>query len=397
MTDPHPPYDWRRPRGTAGTQVPAVSIVESIADIPATRWDRLAASAQLYQTHAWLRWAEAYHRLPTRYLLASDGDGALLGAVATYLVRSVPDRLVRWYDPVRMFLSPFCDDRDAARHWFPVLLVGGCSGYHSEILYTAGLDRAGRAVVTRALLDQCQAIAEEQGYGCIAFMYAPKPACDEVSGALGTAARTILTSAEATIPLSPAGGLDGYLARFPGHRRRRLRSEVNSFVAAGGLVTTYPLGEVVHDLAPLLVAHQRRHGDPATLAQMAHYLRSQEEYLGADSTVFVQERDGEICGFALAYPHGETLYLRACGFDRKRSTRYAYFNLTFYEPVRHATRHGLTSVALGLGSYRTKVLRGAEVSALWSVVVPPNHLEPTWTAVLGRPSPQAVDAGVAST
>jgi predicted N-acyltransferase len=371
-----------------------VTDIDTLAQVPAAQWDSLAAAAGLYQSHAWLRWAEAYHGLPTRYVLAKGADGTLLGAVATYLMRDVPDKLTRWYDPVRMFIAPYCEPSEADRRWFPVLLVGGCSGGQSEILHAPTLDRAGRAAITRTLLARCRAVAEDQGCGSLAFMYATKDACDEVDDALQAPARKILTSAKAVLTLDPDGDFVSYLHRFPSKRRRNLAREVRDFAAAGGTVATYRLGEVLSRIAPLLGAHQRRYGDPVTDAEMLHYLEQQEEHLGAGSTVFTYERDGDIGGFAHFYSHGDTLYGRACGFDPHGAAPFAYFNLTLYTAIRWAAEHRLARIELGSGSFQGKRQRGADVLALWSVVVPPDELEPDWTWALRRPTPQAIYAGI---
>jgi hypothetical protein len=60
-----------------------ITDVGTLAEVPAAQWDALAGAASLYQSHAWLRWAEEHHELPTRYVLAKDANGTLLGAVAT--------------------------------------------------------------------------------------------------------------------------------------------------------------------------------------------------------------------------------------------------------------------------------------------------------------------------
>ncbi|TDB80344.1 hypothetical protein E1091_19285, partial [Micromonospora fluostatini] len=134
-----------------------LTTVPTIGDVPREQWTPLAARAQLYQSHGWLHWAEEYFAdLRPGYVLAYDADGALVGAVATYLMTEVPTRFTTWYDPVRMFLAPHCDPAGAAERWFPVLLVGGCSGYHGDLLLAPHLGDEARTVVTRALLDRCR-------------------------------------------------------------------------------------------------------------------------------------------------------------------------------------------------------------------------------------------------
>jgi uncharacterized protein len=381
-----------------GALAVSISQVTTLDAIPAREWDFLAGSARLYQSRNWLRWAEEYYQAPTRYVLARDAAGDLIGAVVTYLTQDIPDRPLTWYDPVQMFLAPYCDTSCAGQDWHPVLLVGGCSGYHSEMLLSLALDGAGRLAVAGSLLAECRAIAAGNGAGSLAFMYAPKRTCEEMSKALGVPAQLILTSADTVIPLSVgADGFNSYLARFPSARRSKLRKEVELFAAAGGRVEEYRLSEVLDQLAPLLGAHQRKYGSPVTDEEMVRYLTLQEKYLGSISVVFVDERqDGKIYGFALCYSHDDTLYCRATGFDPNCAAPFAYFNLTIYAPVRHAAAHGLTAVALGLGSYQGKRLRGAQLTPLWSVVVPPERADPAWEDILGRPSPQAIEAGCAS-
>lgn len=368
----------------------------AIAEVTRARWAPLAARAQLYQSYDWLRWAEDYYDLSPTYVLAEDAGGAPAGAVVTYLMEQVPTRLTTWYDPVRMFLAPHCDTAGAADRWFPVLLVGGCSGYHSEILLAPGLDEHGRAAVTRTLLTRCREVAAARGARTLAFMYAPRAAAQGVAAVWGVTSRAIATSAEAVIPLSgEERDFDDYLARFPSARRSKLRKEVAAFEASGARLGRYRLGEVLTEVGPLLGAHQRKFGDPVTDEQMGQYLALQDKHLGEGSVVFVDERGGRINGFTLCYAHGDTLYSRAAGFAATYAAPFSYFNLAVYAPVQHAIANGFTAVALGAGSYQGKVLRGAEVRGLWSAVVPPDPLDASWAAVLGRPSPQAVDAGCA--
>lgn len=374
-----------------------ISRAVTLADVPAREWDALAASARLYQTHGWLSWTEQYYGLPARYVLAREATGRLVGAVATYLREDVPNRLLSWYDPVRMFLAPYCGPSQSWHDWYPVLLIGGCGGYDSGILLSPCLDDAGRQAVARALLAECRAIAAAQGAGSLAFMYAPKPACEAVGAALGVPSRLIVTSADTVIPLD-AGVSDfaGYVARFAKKRRYNVRKETEFFAAAGGRIAEYPLRDVLGQIAPLLGAHQRKYGDVITDEEATRYLELQDKYLGPASVVFADERPGGlVSGYSLCYAHGDTVYCRSAGFDPDDPAPFAYFNLAIYAPVRYATAHGLSAVALGLGSYEAKTLRGARLVPLWSVVVPPDPPDPAWADVLGRPSPQAVEAGCA--
>ncbi|GGL87879.1 GNAT family N-acetyltransferase [Micromonospora yangpuensis] len=373
---------------------PRLTEVSTIADLPPQEWAALSAGASLYQTHGWLHWAEEYFDLPTRYVLAYDADGTLVGAVVTNLMTEVPTRFTTWYDPVNMFLAPHVDPAGAAERWFPVLLVGGCSGYHGELLLDARLDADAQAEVRRAILDRCRELAARWGARSTVFMYLPKEAAEEVCRSWGGTAPVVATSAEAVIPLD-GGETDfaDYLARFPSARRSKLRKEVDGFTAAGSRIGQHLLADVLTEVAPLLGAHQRKFGATITDEETGQYFALQDKYLGAGSVVFTDERDGRINGFTLCYAHGDTLYSRAAGFGPDAAP-FAYFNLAVYAPIRHALATGRRAVALGAGSYQGKVLRGAQVHGLWSTVLPPHPLEPSWHDALTRPFPQAVEAGI---
>ncbi|WP_428961606.1 GNAT family N-acetyltransferase [Micromonospora fluostatini] len=372
-----------------------LTTVPTIGDVPREQWTPLAARAQLYQSHGWLHWAEEYFAdLRPGYVLAYDADGALVGAVATYLMTEVPTRFTTWYDPVRMFLAPHCDPAGAAERWFPVLLVGGCSGYHGDLLLAPHLGDEARTVVTRALLDRCRDLAADLGARTTAFMYLPKEEAQRVATVWGGTAPVIATSAEATVALDGATDFEGYLSRFPSARRSKLRKEVTAFADSGTHLGQYRLAEVLTEVSPLLGGHQRKFGADITDEEVGRYFALQDKHLGEGSVVFVDERDGRINGFTLCYAHGDMLYSRSAGFNADASP-FAYFNLAVYAPVRHALANGLRAVALGAGSYQGKVLRGAQVHGLWSTVVSPQPLEDSWREALTRPFPQAVEAGTA--
>jgi len=228
-------------------------------------------------------------------------------------------------------------------------------------------------------------------------MYVPEPTAEEVRRATGSAARAVPTSAEALIQLRPEEDFEGYLKRFTSAKRNKFKREIRAFEAAGGKLAVRRLSEVAESVGPLLGDLHQRHGDDGSTAEtMTRYLASQAAVLDEWSRVFVEERDGRITAFALAYAYDGCLYGRAAGFDRAAGVSpFAYFNLAFYAPLRYAADHGLSAVDLGTGAYQGKVLRGAELRPLWSAVWPPNDSEPAWLEALDHPAAEAVEAGVA--
>lgn len=76
-------------------------------------------------------------------------------------------------------------------------------------------------------------------------------------------------------------------------------------------------------------------------------------------------------GFSLSYPWGDTFYVRATGYEYARlRAACEYFVLTCYEPIRQAAQAGCARLHLGLKSLQAKMIRGATLAPLWSVIVP---------------------------
>jgi predicted N-acyltransferase len=72
-------------------------------------------------------------------------------------------------------------------------------------------------------------------------------------------------------------------------------------------------------------------------------------------------------GFCLYYHQGSTTWLRAVGIDPERPAPFAYFALTYYEPIEDAYRHGTTALHAGMKAIEAKRLRGARVSGLYAL------------------------------
>lgn len=377
------------------------STITSVTEIGEAGWAGLTGAAVLYQTYQWQVWAEKYYPLDPLYVVARDEAGALVGALSTNIMREAPDRLITWYDPVRMFLAPHTSTDGANEAWFPVLLLGGCSGYHSEVLYAPHLDEAGRIAVRAALLAEAGRVAEAAGCRSTTLMYATEDVArdtvaglDEV-GLGGSGARLIPSSAKAIIDLGPEPtDVAGFMSRFPSRQRKKHRKEMAAFHRSGIEVTEHPMTEVLNEIAPLAAGHQSKYGDPTTPEQALDYWGSQAHTLGENSVVFASRRDGVMHGFVVFYLHGDTMYGRGAGFDDEAGP-YAYFNLSVYEPVRYAVEHGIRRLDLGAGSYEGKLQRGAVNEALWSAVVPPAGSTAEWDEAMTRPTQMAVFAGVA--
>jgi predicted N-acyltransferase len=368
-----------------------IEVVESIEAIDSDAWARLEGGCSLYQGHAWLAWAEESCGAQVRYLTAHDRAGALVGALPAYLLTGTDTTWNSWYDPLTVLAGDPAGARLHHSTWFPLLLLGGVSGYHSDVLVSPTLGEIDRRAVIRELVRGGRLLAAACGAHSTAMMYAPETTAVTVASLMPGASTPVLTSASTRIRATWRD-FDHYLASFPSRRRCNLRREVDLFGATGHRVVQARLSDCVEFIGPLLGNVHRRHGAADSDEDTLSYLASQVPHLDPVSTVFLELDDDGPVGFSLCMEWGGDLVVRVVGFDYERSARFAYFTLAYYRPLEYAIGRGLGGVELGPGTYQAKVARGATLQPTWSVVWPPDEDEASWFERARRPGPDAEEA-----
>ncbi|MEV7414975.1 peptidogalycan biosysnthesis protein [Streptomyces sp. NPDC089919] len=167
----------------------------------------------------------------------------------------------------------------------------------------------------------------------------------------------------------------GYLARFPGDRRRQLRRELASLEAAGATAELHRGEEVTADLqeevARLEAYADEKHGipgDPARLRRLNERLRTS---LGARFAVaLVRDRDGRAVASATLALGTRDVLLRMVGLGPGSEEIGAYFHAAYHLPMRLARATGATRLLLGPGNGTPKLRRGAVAQPLLSAVPP---------------------------
>ncbi len=154
------------------------------------------------------------------------------------------------------------------------------------------------------------------------------------------------------------------MASLGSHRARRVRSEARRFAAAGYRVTQHTLAEVYADVARLAFRTEQRYGRAESVDPYLAGFRLQGENAGDRARVLLcSPDDGPAVGCCLYYRDGDTVYLRAVGFDYERLRGAAeYATLTYYEP---AGLPGVRWLHPGIETPEGKALRGARLRPLW--------------------------------
>jgi hypothetical protein len=284
-----------------------------------------------------------------------DLPGGQRAAVPVAAVTDEPNPHCRWADKLTEWELPAPDPQG--------ILVGARRGYHTDLLSTPDADRS---AVAAALLRDLRALrhpdAPLAAPPCVA-MYLPTEDALALRGA-GATALPVALATDAWIEIPP-GGWDAWLDSLGAHRARRIRREVRDFEAAGYELETTTLERAYDQVAGLLARTEARHGREVDVAALSASFREQGELAGSRAhVVLCSTAPGRpAAAFCLYYQHGDTVFLRAVGFDREELKSAAeYFNLTYYLPARLP---GVRRLHAGITTAEGKALRGATLRPLW--------------------------------
>ena len=331
-----------------------VKVASALKDVDRQAWDELAASSSFYCSTSWLQMIESVEQAnhEAAYHQVWDGD-RLVGGLPSYRVGKETS-------------TQYSLDTLAGGHWSgrTVLLGGNRRAYVNEWLVDPGLTGEQRSEVIRLLGRSLSARAGETGADGVLLPFMTHPTMQELRRERLTGYPFMIV-AEAAI-LLPEPSLDDYLSRMPSDRRREIRREMRRFADAGYTLATERLDECAEEAGILFGNLERRWGVEQTDDEAIAFVAQYADHVAGPSLVFTARQEGKLVGFALAFPWGNRLFLRFAGFDYEATAgTFAYFNLTYYEPIKYACEHGFTSVHLGLASLDAKTARGATLTPVW--------------------------------
>jgi hypothetical protein len=330
-------------------------------------WSRLVKERSLYLTPRWLASLERHPSFSEQYLVAKDEDGVVIGVLPSYLAHEAGPEA---YDPFRTFVAPLSRGQPLAHDWTPTLLGGTRAAYVNEFPVADHLSSQEATEARAALLGAFTDLASSVGAKCLAFMYLTRRGLDEFLPFFDEKTPVLLTAADAWLKIA-WDHFDDYVRWLSTGRRSIVRRDLARFEKSRCVVEQARLADCYSEAGPLLAQLLQRYGGSAKAEAMVELLWKQAQVLDDKSVVFLARRDGLVVGFALYYEWGGVFHARTAGFDYSASEGTGvYFKLVFYEPIRYAIERNLGWLHLGTESYEAKVLRGAHLDPLWSVVMP---------------------------
>lgn len=175
-----------------------------------------------------------------------------------------------------------------------------------------------------------------------------------------------LAGATSVISLDGIASFDDYLDGLP--KPRKARREIRDCQESGARTVIKPVAEAAEEIAPLFVQLVEKYGLETSEANEVKEMRNLQEAVGNAAKAIVMRRAGDPIAGAVFIEYEQSLYMRQAGFDYDRTgASFEYFNLAYYEMVRHALGTGFTKIDYGQATYRAKIARGASVEPLWGV------------------------------
>ncbi|HSR25113.1 MAG TPA: GNAT family N-acetyltransferase [Candidatus Eisenbacteria bacterium] len=354
--------------------------VERLADVAPAEWGGLSRCPSYYLTYDWMSVMAPALGSDLDAVLVRDRSGAPLLGAPLSTVTAGGDAA---YDPLRVLARAGreaqhgeprlqalagCLDRSAGGLYPAVTVVA--PGFVSGVCESPALGQAGADAAAATLLDGLEREARSRAAGAAAFLYLPEePGCRVGRLAAGRGYRSAVVAARCVLEVAwPT--FEDYLRSRTKTRRKSIRAEVDRFRAQFAVEVTGAEG-LTDELVPLHARWRAKHGRPVPEAELSRQYASIRERLGPAVRVFIARREDRPAAFAQFYEHRGTLYSRAIGFDYDSvEGRFAYFNLLFYEPLRHAMAHGLRALDYSFESYEAKVGRGCALQHLLVLLKP---------------------------
>jgi len=326
--------------------------VDPLGGLTDSRWDELA-SDRFYSSAFWLRLVALEPGATSGgvHVDLAGGGRAAVPVAAVADTDELPNPHLRW--------PRLLADRGLASPPPHGLLVGQRRGYLVHLLHTPGTDPLAAAA---ALLDAVRSLPLTPSDGARVALYLTTPDVLALRTA-GVRTMPVALAADAWIEIPP-GGWDAWLASHSSKRQRRVREEIRRFEAAGYRIEHRPLADAYAEVGRLAARTEQRYGIPADPDGYVEGFRRHAELAGERAEVLLcAVGDEPPVGCVLYVRDGDTVYLRAVGFDYERLRGVGeYFNLTYYTPARFP---GVRWLHAGIGTPDGKALRGAELRPLW--------------------------------
>ena len=330
-----------------------LDLAPSIAEIPATDWDRVAGSANPFVSHAFLRALEdggatgGDSGWDPMHLLLRDGDGRLAAAMPHYLKHHSYGEYIFDHSWANAFMR-------AGGEYYPKMLSAVPFTPATGPRFLVGdVDSARAGHLRAALTNGMTQYLERFGLSSAHINFLPE---HDIS-ALSDAGWMVRSSIQFHWQNDGYADFDAFLAALSSRKRKNIRKERRMVADAGVRVLRLTGDDITathidHFYRFYMSTIDRKWGGAYLTEEVFHQLHASM----ADRMLLVMaEYGGRIIGGALNFIGEDTLFGRNWGADLDIPC--LHFEACYYQAIEFAIERGLKTVEAGAQGFH-KVQRG---------------------------------------
>ena len=338
-----------------------LDLAPSIAEIPATDWDRVAGSANPFVSHAFLRALEdggatgGDSGWDPMHLLLRDGDGRLAAAMPHYLKHHSYGEYIFDHSWANAFMR-------AGGEYYPKMLSAVPFTPATGPRFLVGdVDAARAGHLGAALANGMTQYLERFGLSSAHINFLPE---HDIS-ALSDAGWMVRSSIQFHWQNDGYADFDAFLAALSSRKRKNIRKERRMVADAGVRVLRLTGDDITathinHFYRFYMSTIDRKWGGAYLTEEVFHQLHASM----ADRMLLVMaEYGGRIIGGALNFIGEDTLFGRNWGADLDIPC--LHFEACYYQAIEFAIERGLKTVEAGAQGFH-KVQRGYMPVTTWS-------------------------------
>ena len=330
-----------------------LDLAPSIAEIPATDWDRVAGSANPFVSHAFLRALEdggatgGDSGWDPMHLLLRDGDGRLAAAMPHYLKHHSYGEYIFDHSWANAFMR-------AGGEYYPKMLSAVPFTPATGPRFLVGdVDAARAGHLRAALANGMTQYLERFGLSSAHINFLPE---HDIS-ALSDAGWMVRSSIQFHWQNDGYADFDAFLAALSSRKRKNIRKERRTVADAGVRLLRLTGDDITathidHFYRFYMSTIDRKWGGAYLTEEVFHQLHASM----ADRMLLVMaEYGGRIIGGALNFIGEDTLFGRNWGADLDIPC--LHFEACYYQAIEFAIERGLKTVEAGAQGFH-KVQRG---------------------------------------
>jgi predicted N-acyltransferase len=348
-----------------------INIYNSISEVRKDDWDALTEN-NIYMCYEFLKTFEetiVFPLLPY-YFTITDKE-KIVGASACYLEQKNEGRSID-----KVILGKLLKYGLKKISFLPALICNRQRGDGAHFVFHPVLSDDQITLLQNKILDEIEHIANNNKVS-VCFM---NVADDEINLMKSLKQRGYYKSMDLPtcfidIKWSSFNGYMEDLSKKYSNMNKSIRHELNRNRKSGVVIKQLEnINNYQERLLELLKINHFKYN--LTIFPFKHnYFPQIKENFGKNAVIYAAIKEGIIIGVGIELRRGKEVFHSGIGVDHERSQNdLTFFNLGYYEPIKHAIQCKISRIYLGRGLYPSKIRRGCTAKSMFIFYKPYNNL-----------------------